>query len=146
MGMYTSYHFKTKLDTRGVEIVKDLNYFNRFKGYSGCAWDKVAEKCNFASINSYVEYARRDFIPFGSGGIIPDEWQNDEDDPWNDVIGNIWEGVCSLKNYEHEIQAFHDLILCEVSEEILISELVYEEFVREYECGEYQAVNLLKGK
>lgn len=125
MGMYTAFHFKVKLKAEFVGTIRDLLAADWQSTSS--RWDRVVDLEKYPDFFMWLQVDRRDFIPFGSGGFVPDSWLCGDDETWQSLDKDVWEVVCTLKNYSDEIQTFYDVILSRISEQIYVAETVYEE-------------------
>jgi len=101
MGHYTALKVENaRLTEIGAKIVKDLHEAPHDRN----RWEWVADLYpHFPFLKDWSKKSHCDFFPFGSSWIeIKAEWSLNE---------GIWSFVCSLKNYEGEIEYFLEFVL-----------------------------------
>lgn len=115
MGMYTGLRFK------GVVKKEFRNNFGSIALNGDWKNSPYWEFSNFGNL------FRSSFIPCGMLCYMPEEWDkpNEFGIKYNKNTG-YWTFQCSLKNYEHEIEKFFDLVPYFI-ESVEVAEYFYEE-------------------
>jgi hypothetical protein len=89
-----------------------------------------------ALFRNFSNYSRCDFIPFGSLSYMPDSWDDLTHLTYDEQSGE-WSFVCSLKNYDGEIDRFLEMTPT-FMESVSHAEVLYETWAY---SKEYKLVN-----
>lgn len=103
MGMYTGVRFKTQLTPEARKVIEWCQEDRWSRG-----WEQAAAHFHLAWIDEWVNFRRCNFIPWG-GVCYLQHWV--DNDGYSKLDGENWEVLCSLKNYEGEIDYFLEKIL-----------------------------------
>jgi hypothetical protein len=104
MGDYTGLRFAAKLKPQAIPIIQLLN--DDRPNQHGSTWASVAQAFPLPELLAWQQVHRCDFIPFGGICYLPDEWDDQSADGNSLLDGDVWRVVCSLKNYNNEIECF----------------------------------------
>ncbi|NNE36322.1 MAG: hypothetical protein HKN13_13880 [Rhodothermales bacterium] len=149
--MYTTFHVKCVVKPEQRKLISDLynvDYGDSDVSMSDHPWEILWRRNKPNDwLLAWTLVNRCSQIPFGVtvGGTVPEAWHGedvtDANHPWHtyDVDTGSWEFVCSLKNYGATIDKFCQLVLSNVAESVETAECVYEEFVFDYDEGDYEA-------
>ena len=136
MGMYTTLRFVAPLTEWGAAVARDV---------VSDSWDiALSKRIVPAPMSSWRRVGRCNFIPNGAVSYYPDPgskiWTFPADEPWQDrdeygapdttrVISDddVWYVLCSLKNYNSEIQQFLHTVLPYLIRKPVLAEYWYEE-------------------
>jgi hypothetical protein len=117
MGMYTAFRASAVIQEKYRAAISVL--------HEKMNWDDVYEHHpTFPLLSQWVNVYRKNFIPFGSGGFIPNSWGDDTQSSYDPNTG-VWTFCCTLKNYEDEIAQFLAMFL-EIIESINYCESQHE--------------------
>lgn len=103
MGDYTGLRFTAKLKPQAIPIIQLLN---EVRASPSSTWGLVAQSFPLPELLAWQQVGRCDFIPFGAICYLPDEWDDQAADGQSLLDGDTWRVICSLKNYENEIELF----------------------------------------
>ena len=124
MGMYTGLRFKVHVKEKYQKALEKM-----LEGYT---WTEIE---GIPKTKDWLMVGRCDFIPWGMLCYMPVEWDDELEKEMNDqhsVYENgIWRVICSLKNYNNEIDYFVHNILSELVDEVYYCESLYEEYPEE---------------
>lgn len=125
MGDYTGFRTRIILKDEFVPVIQHL-INTRYSDSIENSWENTYYAFpEYEFLLDWSKHHRCDFIPFGSISYI--DW-NQDDPNWKNRIedGNKWIFQCTLKNYNHEIEFFIDMVLIEIAKEIEYAEYWYE--------------------
>lgn len=127
MGMYTAFRLQCRIRKEYEPALSLLLGGQTKVTTKRTDWKTVATK--YPEFEPYSKISRCDFIPFGAGGFLGGYWGDESYCKLVLTPGNrMWlDTVCTLKDYDNTIEAFCQMVLPLISDEVTTLESWYEE-------------------
>lgn len=128
MGDYTGLRFKAKLTPHAHMALVMAREVRRYDPDNGVPFWETVRSQGIKIPDSFLEYGRKDFIPFGAVCYMPDNWGEQE---FEIKTGGYLSVVCSAKDVSYHEKSMMELF-CEEVLPLLIAEPCTAEVLYEY--------------